>query len=98
MIPLLVKEGSGVVARSADAATHHPLPLLPLRRGAIFIAAKDLALSIFKAMRDSSSPLLLRMTVPTSFSAVWKVRRRKTKMSYYGMAKAVPKACSNYVP
>jgi hypothetical protein len=38
MIPLLIKEGSGVVARNADAATHHPLPLLPLRRGAIFMA------------------------------------------------------------
>jgi hypothetical protein len=31
--------------------------------------AKDLALSIFKGMRDSSSPLLLRMTVLSSFSA-----------------------------
>jgi len=38
---------------------------LPLRVN----CAKDLALSIFKAMRDSSSLLLLRMTVPTSFSA-----------------------------
>jgi hypothetical protein len=28
----------------------------------ILSAAKDLALSIFKAMRDSSWPLLLRMT------------------------------------
>jgi hypothetical protein len=46
MIPLLVKEGSGVVACKADAATHHPLPLLPLRRGAIFIAARNLALEI----------------------------------------------------
>jgi hypothetical protein len=35
----------------------------------ILSAAKDLALSIFKAMRDSSSPLLLRMTVAASFSA-----------------------------
>jgi hypothetical protein len=33
-----------VVARNADAAIHHPLPLLALRRGAIFIAARDLAL------------------------------------------------------
>jgi hypothetical protein len=41
MIPLLIKEGSGVVARNADAATHHPLPLLPLRRGAIFMKAKN---------------------------------------------------------
>jgi hypothetical protein len=31
--------------------------------------AKDLALSIFKARRDSSSPLLLRMTALSSFSA-----------------------------
>ena len=38
MIAPLVKEGSGVVAQNADAATHHPLPLLPLRRGAIFMA------------------------------------------------------------
>jgi hypothetical protein len=37
IIPLLIKEGSGVVARNADAATHHPLPLLPLRKGVIFI-------------------------------------------------------------
>jgi hypothetical protein len=29
-----------VVDRNADAATHHPLPLLPLRRGAIFMAAE----------------------------------------------------------
>jgi hypothetical protein len=38
MIPLLIKEGSGVVARNVDAATHYPLSPLPLRRGAIFIA------------------------------------------------------------
>jgi len=35
----------------------------------ILSAAKDLALSIFKAMRDSSSPLLLRMTPLSGFSA-----------------------------
>jgi hypothetical protein len=35
----------------------------------ILSAAKDLALFIFKAMRDSSSPLLLRMTALSSFSA-----------------------------
>jgi hypothetical protein len=45
MIPLLVKEGAGVVAYKAEAATHHPLPLLPLRRGAIFTGAKNLALN-----------------------------------------------------
>jgi hypothetical protein len=27
MIPLLVKEGLGVVDRDADVATHHPCPL-----------------------------------------------------------------------
>jgi hypothetical protein len=38
MIPLLVTEGLGVVDQHADAATHHPLPLLPLRRGVICMA------------------------------------------------------------
>jgi len=37
MIPLLVKEGSGVVDRHRDAGTHHPLPPPPLRRGVIFM-------------------------------------------------------------
>jgi hypothetical protein len=35
----------------------------------ILSAAKDLTLFIFKAMRDSSSPLLLRMTALSGFSA-----------------------------
>jgi hypothetical protein len=35
----------------------------------ILSGAKDPALSIFEAMRDSSSPLLLRMTAHSSFSA-----------------------------
>ena len=39
--------------------------------------AKDLALSIFKAMRDSSPPLLLRMTARSSFSAACLARRFK---------------------
>jgi hypothetical protein len=43
MIPLLIKEGSGVVARNADVATHHPLPLLPLRRGVILMAVAHAA-------------------------------------------------------
>ena len=34
--------------------------------------AKDLALSVFKAMRDSSSPAALRMTVPKGFFAACK--------------------------
>jgi len=38
IIPLLVKEGSGVVHRNAETATHHHPPLLPLRRGVIFMA------------------------------------------------------------
>jgi len=41
---------------------------LPLRVN----CAKDLALSIFKAMQDSSSPLLLRMTALLGFSAACK--------------------------
>jgi hypothetical protein len=40
---------------------------LPLRVD----CAKDLALSIFKAMRDSSSPLLLRMAALLGFSAAY---------------------------
>jgi len=40
MTPLLAKEGLGVVA-FADDITHHPLPLLPLRRGIIFRAPRD---------------------------------------------------------
>jgi hypothetical protein len=43
MIPLLVKEGSGVVARNNEVATHHPLFLLPLRRGVIFMAVAHAA-------------------------------------------------------
>jgi len=43
MTSLLVKEGSGVVAWNAGAATHHPLPLLPLRRGAILMAVPHAA-------------------------------------------------------
>jgi len=40
------------------------------RSNAVILSiAKDLALSIFNAMRDSSSPLLLRMTALSSFSA-----------------------------
>jgi hypothetical protein len=40
-----------------------------LYNAVILSAAKDLALSIFKAMRNSSSPPLLRMTALSSFSA-----------------------------
>jgi hypothetical protein len=41
MIPLLGKEGSGVVV--VHSPSHPPpLPLLPLRRGVIFMAAKNL--------------------------------------------------------
>jgi hypothetical protein len=40
-----------------------------LETAVILSAAKDLALSIFNARRDSSSPLLLRMTALSSFSA-----------------------------
>jgi len=39
VIPLLGKEGSGWLLL-AGATTHHPLPLLPLRRGVIFRAGK----------------------------------------------------------
>jgi hypothetical protein len=63
MIPLLVKEGSGVVARNADAATHHPLPLLPLRRGAIFMAARNLALIVEEGPRTRFLATL-GMTIP----------------------------------
>jgi hypothetical protein len=38
MIPLLIKEGSGVVDRHGDAGTHHSLPPPPLRRGVTFRA------------------------------------------------------------
>jgi diaminopimelate epimerase len=40
MIPLLVKEGLGVVNRDANAGAHHPRTPLPPRRGATFMAAK----------------------------------------------------------
>ena len=35
-----------MVHRNAEAATHHPPPLLPLRRGVIFMAARNLALPL----------------------------------------------------
>ena len=35
MIPLLDKEGLGVVDCDIDASIHHPLPLLLQRRGVI---------------------------------------------------------------
>jgi hypothetical protein len=44
---------------------------LPLRAN----YAKDLALFFFNAMRDSSSPLLLRMTALWSFSAACLARQ-----------------------
>jgi len=34
-IPVLFKEGTGVVEGRADSTTHHPRPLLPPRRGVI---------------------------------------------------------------
>jgi len=45
----------------------------------ILSVAKDLALSILKAMRDSSSPLLLRMTALSSFSAACKAPPFQTR-------------------
>jgi hypothetical protein len=49
------------------------LKIVILRPLAVILSgAKDLALSIFKAMRDSSSPLLFRMKVLSSFSAACK--------------------------
>jgi hypothetical protein len=39
IIPLLVKEGLGVVDRDATLPPTTPCPLLPLRRGVIFMAA-----------------------------------------------------------
>ena len=50
VIPLLAKEGPGVL----DCWATTPYPLLLRRRGAIFMAARNLALSPFKTMRDSS--------------------------------------------
>jgi hypothetical protein len=47
IIPPLIKEGLGVVDWHRDAGTHHPLPPPLLRRGVIFMPAKDLALGIF---------------------------------------------------
>ena len=38
MIPLLIKEGSGVIDRHSDAGIHHPLPPPPPRRGVILKA------------------------------------------------------------
>jgi hypothetical protein len=46
MIPLTIKEGPATVAR--NAATHHPLPLLPRRRRAIFMAVAHAASDTLK--------------------------------------------------
>jgi hypothetical protein len=43
VIPLLAKEGLGVVDRGADAGTHHPLPPPQPRKGVIFVAGGGLA-------------------------------------------------------
>ena len=39
--PPWLRRGQGWLS-FADRPTHHPLPLLPLRRGVIFMEAKDL--------------------------------------------------------
>ena len=46
MIPLLVRRGQGWLL-GGGATTHHPRPLLPLRRGVVFKAAKSLGSSVF---------------------------------------------------
>ena len=43
VIPLLAKEGSGVVGRGADAGTPHPLLPTGPRKGVIFLAGEEMA-------------------------------------------------------
>ena len=41
MIPLLIKEGSGVVDQITDAATHHPLSPPPAEEGSQFHGSEE---------------------------------------------------------
>ena len=49
VIPLLAKDGPGVV----DCWATTPYPLLLRRRGAIFMAARNLALVLFPELRSA---------------------------------------------
>jgi len=62
MIPLPIKEGLGVVDRHRGAGADHPLPPPPLRRGVIFMAAKD--------PRSSSWVAELKKQLRRSFAAL----------------------------
>jgi len=64
MIPLLVKEGSGVVDRNAEAATHHPLPPPPAEEGSHF----------------QSGQLTKDHGQLTSFDSGSEIRNRKSKI------------------
>jgi hypothetical protein len=51
----------------ADDNTHHPLPLLPLRRGVVFMAAKELCSSfrftVFEPLQRCFAPLSMTWAI-----------------------------------
>ena len=59
IIPVLIKEGLGVVDRRVGAAAHHPLPPPPPRRGVIFKASKGLCCCVSSCLRPCLPVLLL---------------------------------------